>query len=76
MRGFKDLNIDIFLSAGTLRPYVNITYSKIHENHDDLIGILGQHFGQQDGLITDRMEFIKCLNEEKAKFKPPGKKVG
>jgi len=22
------------------------------------------------------MEFIKCLNEEKAKFKPPGKKVG
>lgn len=49
MRGFKDLNIDIFLSAGTLRPYVNITYSKMHENHDDLIGILGQHFGQQDG---------------------------
>jgi len=35
------LNIDIFLSAGTLRPYVNITYSKMHENHDDLIGILG-----------------------------------
>jgi hypothetical protein len=28
------------------------------------------------GLMTDRMEFIKCLNEEKAKFKPPGKRVG
>lgn len=22
------------------------------------------------------MEFIKCLNEEKTKLKPPGKKVG
>ena len=22
------------------------------------------------------MEFLKCLNEEKNKFKPPGKKVG
>lgn len=58
MRGFKDLNIDIFLSAGTLRPYVNITYSKMHENHDDLIGILGQHFGHLDGKISTKVEVL------------------
>jgi hypothetical protein len=28
------------------------------------------------GLITNRMEFIKILNDEQKKFQPCGKKVG
>jgi hypothetical protein len=47
VRGYKDLNIDIYLSAATLRPYVNITYTKKHDNHDDITEILTQHFGKE-----------------------------
>ncbi|TNV83269.1 hypothetical protein FGO68_gene11080 [Halteria grandinella] len=75
VRGYQDLNIDIFLSAGSLRPYVNISYSRKHENHDDIIGTLETHFGKES-LITDRSEFIQYLNEERQKFKPLGKKIG
>ncbi len=53
MRGYKDLNIDIFLSASTLRPYANITYSKRAENHDDIIGTLKKHFGDDGMHIID-----------------------
>lgn len=58
MRGYKDLNIDLFMSPSTLRPYASITYSKKAENHDDIIATLSKHFGE-DG--TSKLIFNTIL---------------
>jgi Histone acetyl transferase HAT1 N-terminus len=41
------LKINVYLSAATLRPFVEITYMKQHQNHDDIVQILGKHFGPE-----------------------------
>lgn len=73
--GYKDLNIDIFLSHATLRPFLSYSYSAKADNHDDIEVTLKKHFGEE-ALILERKDFIKVVNEESTKFKPPGKKVG
>jgi len=75
VRGYKDLNIDVFLSPSTLRPYVNYTFSKRAQVFDNIEDILKNHFGS-DSVITEREEFLKHLKEESKNFKPLGTKVG
>ena len=50
MRGYKDLSIDIFLTPATLRPFINVNYSKQADNYDDIEGTLNKHFGEDCNL--------------------------
>ncbi|CDW89701.1 mannose-1-phosphate guanylyltransferase [Stylonychia lemnae] len=75
VRGYKDLNIDIFLTPATLKPYLNINYSLEAKNHDDIQETLTKHFGE-DCMIKSRQEFLNQVKEEIQLFKPLGKKVG
>jgi hypothetical protein len=86
VRGYEDLSIELYLSASTLRPFLNYSYSKRAVNYDNIEETLRNHFGNDCniqyfnlillGLITGRKEFLKILEEEKTKFKPFGRKVG
>lgn len=51
MRGFKDLTIDIFLTPSTLRPFLNINFSEINENHDNIEEVLSKHFGENGSFV-------------------------
>ena len=83
IKGYKGLNIDIFLSASSLRPYASWYYSEKEEEADHIEETLKRHFGENSinllltfiDLITDRRVFIQHLEQESRKFKPMGKRV-
>ena len=72
----KDLNVTIYLTPTTLRPYVYWQCSDHGQQYDDVTNILRLSFGQ-DNLITNREEFIQILKQESLQnFKLPGTKIG
>jgi hypothetical protein len=54
--GYKNLNIDIFLSAATLFPYINITYDKKEKKADDIHKKLNDLFKNSKVLTLYRFQ--------------------
>ena len=76
IKGMKDLNVTIYLTPTTLRPYVYWSCSDYGQQYDDVTNILRLSFGQEN-LITNREEFVKVLREEDVEnFKLLGTKIG
>nr|CAG4641713.1 EOG090X06NC [Eurycercus lamellatus] len=74
--GYKDLQIQLYYTAGRLSTYLNMKYSKIVDSKkfdgamaDDVIGAISPKL--QPGFTTNLDEFLASLNKEQS-FKPPG----
>lgn len=46
VRGFENLQIQIYLSPCTLIPYIDISYNRKARNQDDIYTILKEHYGK------------------------------
>jgi histone acetyltransferase 1 len=79
--GYKDLQIDIFYSAGPLDIYFNVEYSKRVDEEfeqikpDPVNEAIVQLFPTGGGYFTNLEEFMKTVEKNEKNFKPLGDKV-
>lgn len=71
------MNIDIYLTASTLRPYINVNYESIEKNADDIWGHFKKTFRNgkcllnQIGYTTKYTKFLKWLDQD-LEYSPSG----
>ena len=71
--GYKNLNVDLFLSWSSLKILMKMHYSRWNFNRDDVAEILSNHFGEF--FTTDESIFRKWLKNDIKQFSPPGEKI-
>lgn len=72
IHGYRDLTIDIFFLAGQLEVFLDINYSEMLEDADDIKEILTPFL--TGGFTTDYKKFEKMMKNE-INFQPLGVKV-
>lgn len=74
--GYHNLNIDVYLTAATLRPYINITYDTVDAISDNILNKFSLLFKNGTlpsllGYTLKYSKFLKWIGEDQ-QFAPPG----